>query len=75
MKEAECEMWGLTIKLEDQRLLLGIYCWQPPLTSALRKALFRTRREAREAKRTCCYSDARVERVDVTIRSRTDKES
>lgn len=75
----EFKYWALSKKFGHYQLLLGKYCWltvnrpnnDVMLTDIKNNdtniALFKTRKQARKAQRTCCYGATRVERVLITI--------
>ena len=52
----------------NRRCLLGKYCWDGASWEQPEIRTFRTRKEARNAKRECCFSSiAKVVRVNVLI--------
>ena len=64
------KLWALSVKEDNERLFLGPYCWpnETPITVLDDSAkLFNTRKEARKAKKTCCYKKTHVEQVLVTV--------
>lgn len=65
------KMWALSYMFDDNRYFLDKFCWQPPDKSSWTGiVLFRTRKLAREAQKTCCYY-SKIEKVVVTIKELT----
>lgn len=70
-KTRQFSCWGISYKFDYGRSLLGSYCWEAPVNLAevhgIRTAIFRTRKQARKAQKTCCYKKTRIERLCVTV--------
>jgi len=60
-------MWALGRTFDWGFSLLGKYCWPDATEAEYKTRLFRTRQQARDSRDTCCYKDARVVKVNVTI--------
>lgn len=59
--------WALMYKFDWGYALLGKYCWMnAPLLEGPIKTFY-TRREAREAKKTCCYKRAVPVKVKIVL--------
>ena len=63
------DAWALGREFDWGFNLLGKYCWPNSPKEEFRTRLFRTRQQARDARATCTYKDARVVKVVVTIQS------
>ncbi len=67
------KFWALSIKGDNERELLGPFSWpigisgDPDGVLENSVMLFNTRKEAKKAKKTCCYKKTHVERVLVTV--------
>lgn len=70
MIKVERRAWCLKGRIAGKHRLLGPYCWPESDPSDFYVRLFKTRREAREAKKTCCYKNAVVCSVIVTVEER-----
>lgn len=60
-------MWALGRNFDWGFGLLGKYAWPNAVDSDVSTKLFRTRQQARDARKSCCYKDAKVVSVMVTI--------
>lgn len=58
--------WVLAMKGSGGRML-GKFCWTDARLGEFPIKIFYTRREAREAKKTCCYRDALPVKVNIVI--------
>lgn len=61
------KMWALYRDFDWGRSLLGKYCWSDAIEQEYKTKLFRTRQQARDARKTCCYKDAKVVKVTISI--------
>lgn len=52
---------------DNNEYLLGKYAWPHARLEDPQIRTFATRREAREARATCCYKKVRIVRVDVSV--------
>lgn len=60
--------WALIHKFDWGTAILGKYCWKDSTENEYKKKIFKTRREAREAKKTCCYDKTRVVRIEINLK-------
>lgn len=58
---------GWVLKMKKSGDMLGKFCWPNAKFEEFPIKIFYTRREAREAKKTCCYKDAVPVKVNVVI--------
>jgi len=60
--------WALSKQFLKNRCFLGLFCWDNFTSPGIMGvALFRTRKDAKKAQKTCFYLKTRVEKVRVTI--------
>jgi len=70
MTTEKVKAWAISKNFDWGTVFLGKYCFRELKTrnSETYPTLFYTRKQAREAKKICCYKDAVVRRVEVTIK-------
>ena len=63
----QMKAWALSRKFDHGEQFLGKYCWTDAKDADFSTKLFRTREHARFYKKSCCFKNAKIKRVFVTI--------
>ena len=67
IKPSIIDAWALTHKFDQGTRMLGKHCWKDATIDNLPTKVFRTRQQARDARKDCCYKKTKVVKVVIFI--------